>query len=128
MMADSILFLQGSEVRSSGDLQTPITNIKDVAEEDEKLAWVSLRSLFGQTPRRIIQKAHCSNSKLCLSLHSFYRQKKPDWAKTGPKMKATGKDAKGDLQTPITNIHDVAEEDDKLAWVSLHASLTYSTI
>ena len=43
-------------------------------------------------------------------------RKKPDWAKTGPKLKATGKEAKADLQTPITNIKEVAEGDDKLAW------------
>jgi len=34
-------------------------------------------------------------------------------------MKATGKSAAGNLQKPITNIQDVvAEDEDKLAWVS----------
>ena len=54
-----------------------------------------------------------------LFTRQFYRQK-PDWAKTGPKLKTTEKGeavkTKGDLQTPITNIKDVAEEDEKLAW------------
>ena len=34
-------------------------------------------------------------------------------------MKTTGKEAKGDLQTPITNISEVAGDDEKLAWVCL---------
>lgn len=114
---------KGSEARAKGDLQTPITNIAELAEGDEKLAWkkpdwatkgpgLSATGKGGkadlQTPITNISEVAEGDDKLAW--------KKPAWATKGPGLKATGKGGKSDLQTPITNISDVAEGDDKLAW------------
>lgn len=64
----------------------------------------------------ILQQTHL------LFFYTFL-QKKPDWAK-GAKLKTTGKEAKGDLQTPITNISEAATGDEKLAWVSFFSVCT----
>jgi len=55
----------------------------------------------------------------------FYNRQKPDWAKSGPGLKNTGKDTTN-LQTPITNIKDVAEGDDKLAWWVLASDFAHN--
>jgi len=48
----------------------------------------------------------------------LFPQKKPDRDNGGAKMKQTGKNAADNLQKPVTNIKEVAETDEKLAWVS----------
>lgn len=122
-MLSFILFSQGSEVRNKGDLQAPITNIAEAAGDNEKLAWVSFPT------HRFIPWAPSDRQRedCILTCIACCQQKKPDWAK-GAKLKTTGKEAKGDLQTPITNISEVAGEDEKLAWVCLRQSTSYSSI
>jgi len=114
---------KGSEARTKGDLATPITNISEVAEGDDKLAWkkpdwatkgpgLHQTGKGGQsdlqTPITNISEVVEGDDKLAW--------KKPDWATKGPGLKNTGKGGQSDLQTPITNISEVAEGDDKLAW------------
>jgi len=64
--------------------------------------------------RHLSLAADTNPTQICFLFFSPIRSK-PDWAKKGPGLKNTGKDTTN-LQTPITNIKDVAEGDEKLAW------------
>merc|ERR1712113_1311572 len=87
---------KGSEVRTKGDLQAPITNIAESAQGDDKLAWKKpdwatagpgLKSTGKktssdlQTPITNVADVAKDDDKLAW--------KKPEWATKGPGLKST---------------------------------------